>query len=71
MDLEVTPELAKLKAGRWRLGWKIDVREGMHLRSWKYFLRRPTLPCGCWRIWIGRMFFGRKCKPDSANEVQK
>lgn len=54
-------DTAVLKLGRWRLGWKVDAREGMHVRS--PFIYRPTMSCGCWRVWIGRAFIGRRCSP--------
>lgn len=53
--------IRKLRLGSWRLGWKTDAREGMHIRS--TFISRPTLECGCWRFWVGRLFIGRKCSP--------
>lgn len=57
--VELDGDTMKVKLGRFRIGWKYDAREGMHIR--KPFVSLPRLNCGCWRFWVGRFFVGRHC----------
>jgi hypothetical protein len=55
----MSDDIKKINLGRWRLGFKAGVPLS------KSFLSRLT--CGCWRLWVGQIFIGRKCFKSQAH----